>query len=357
MKILTVAYLHGAGGAERQIILLSNEMAKRFHDVHMIILNEFKNSYCISDKVTIHDLSYSESKIGNKIINRYLVFKEEVKKIKPDVTINYNLQGAYFSLLAGRTNVGKIVYSERGDPYDKEYSGLLGVVRDVTCSKVNALVFQSEGAKDFFRIRKHQKSIVIHNSVTVSQEKYLVPKKRDNRIVTVGRLHPQKNPHMLIDAFAKVASLHPEVSLDFYGDGSMRDELQSKINNLSLQYRIHLNPSRKDIFDSIRTARLFVLSSDYEGMPNALMEAMSLGLPCISTDCRPGGARTLIDDGINGYITPIRDVDALSAKISYMLDNPDLAEKVGKEARKIGLTHTNEKIFAKWEIFLKRLCL
>ena len=354
MKIATIAYLHGAGGAERQIIMLSNEMALRGHDVHMVVLNEFKSPYPISNKVKVHDLSGMEKgKFG--ILKRFMAFRNAIKQVKPDITINYNLQGAYFSLFVGKKVCGKILYSERSDPYDSEYSGLLGKMRDWTCKRVDALVFQSEGARDFFTIGRKQKAIVIHNSVTVQQDRYPIAEKRDNRIVTVGRLHPQKNPHLLLDAFIKIASKYPEMHLDFYGDGAMHDELQEKIYKLGLKNRVTLHSSRKDIFDCIRTARLFVLPSDYEGMPNALMEAMSLGLPCISADCRPGGARTLIDDGKNGFIVPVRDVNALAEKMSYLLENPDVAEQVAKEARHLGETHTNKVTFDKWENFICNL--
>ena len=352
MIITTIAYLHGAGGAERQIVMLSNEMVIRGHEVHMIVLNEFNAPYPISDKVTVHDLSGRDN--GKwALFKRFLAFREVIKKIKPNITISYNLQGAYFSLLEGKSVCGKILYSERGDPYDKEYSGLLGKVRDYTCRHVDAMVFQSEGARDFFNIGKKQKAIVIHNSVTVPQDKYPIAEKWDNRIVTVGRLHHQKNPHLLLDAFCKLASRYPDIHLDFYGDGDMHDELQDKINRLGMEVRVTLHPSQKNIFDCIRTARLFVLPSDYEGMPNALMEAMSLGLPCISADCRPGGARTLIEDGKNGFIVPVRDVNTLAEKIAYLLDNPDVAEIVAKEARNLGETHTNKVIFDKWNKFLK----
>lgn len=353
MRLALLSYLHGAGGAERQIILLANDMAERNHEVHLIVLCENRSHYSISDKIQIHDLTLEEGKGKFRLVKRFLALRRVLKKIKPEITINYNLQGAYFSLFIGRNICGKILYSERGDPYDDEYSGLLGKVRDITCKYVDAFVFQSEGARNFFSLNPKQKAIVIHNSVTVPLDKYPVPEFRDNRIVTVGRLHPQKNPWLLIDAFALIADKYPDVTLDFYGDGQLKEEIQAKIDGMGLTERIRLNASRKDIFDCIRTARLFVLASDYEGMPNALMEAMSLGLPCISADCRPGGARTLIEDGKNGFIVPVRDVITLADKMSYLLDNPDVAERVAKEARHLGETHTNQVIFDKWHKFLK----
>jgi glycosyltransferase involved in cell wall biosynthesis len=352
MRLALIGYLHGAGGAERQIILLANEMCLRGHEVHLVVLCECHSKYPIDPNVIFHDLTDAETKGSLKILNRYRAFRDEIKQIQPDVTINYNLQSAYFSLITGKKYCGKVLYSERGDPYDKEYSGILGFIRDITFKKVDALVFQSEGAKNFFNIDKKKKWIVIHNSVNVPQELFPIPEKRDNRIVTVGRLHPQKNPLLLIEAFSKIAANYPDVSLEFYGDGEMYAQLVKKVNDLNLTSQIHFNASRKDIFDCIRTARLFVLTSDYEGMPNALMEAMALGLPCLSTDCRPGGVRTLIKDGKNGMIIPMGDSVQLYQKMSYLLDNPLLAERMAVEARQISMTHTNKVIFDKWNDFL-----
>ena len=119
--------------------------------------------------------------------------------------------------------------------------------------------------------------------------------------------------------------------------------------------RIKLQPARKDVFSAIRTARLFVLSSDYEGMPNALMEAMALGLPCVATDCRPGGARTLVEDGVNGFVVPRMDVDALADKMRYVLSHPDVADTIAHGGRKIAETHTEKITFDKWETFIKRV--
>ena len=354
MKILTVGYLHGAGGAERQIILLSNQMAKRDHDVTLCVLSEYKSEYPIDDNVSIIDLTGAE-KGRFTILNRFLAFRGLVKRLCPDVIVNYNLQSAYFCLAIPKKYRGRIIYSERGDPYDDEYSGILGKVRDFTVPRMDGLVFQSEGARDFFPDIVKSKSEVIHNSVNIPQEKYPIPSEREKRIVNVGRLHPQKNQKLLIDAFAQVSKDFSDYTLEIYGDGELHDTLTQQINELGLTGRATIIPSRKDVHDCIYLASLFVLSSDYEGMPNALMEAMALGLPCVATDCRPGGARTLISDGVNGFIVPLRDASALADRIRYLLNHRNEAEIMSIEARKIQLTHSDNEIFDKWDRFIRKL--
>lgn len=352
MKLALVAYLHGAGGAERQITLLANVMAKRGYEVHFLVLSEFSNRYPISKEVIVHDLTFAEKNKFHPIIGRYKALKKVYKEIKPDVTIHYNLQSAYLTVAMPKSVYRKAIYSERGDPYDKEYSGLLGKIRDWTVKQMDGLVFQSEGARDFFDAKIKEKSVVIHNSVEVPVDKYPLPEVRSRRIVSAGRLHEQKNYALLIDAFSKIAHDIPKYKLVIYGDGELREELLKQINNLQLIDRVDLKPACKDIWDRIRDASLFVLSSDYEGMPNALMEAMALGIPSIATDCRPGGARTLIEDGVNGFVTPLRDVDALANMMRYVLSNPNVAETISKGGRQIALTHDQESTFNKWEKFL-----
>ena len=358
MKIVTVGYLHGAGGAERQIILLSNQMALRGHRVVLCVLADNLSTYAIDKRVRVVDLTNvektSDTSIG-KILKRLTAFRKFIKKEKPDLIINYNLQSAYFCLTLSKRLRGKVIYSERGDPCDSEYSGLLGRLRDFTIPRMDGLVFQSEGARDFFDDRVKKKSIVIHNSVNVPQDKYPIPLVREKKIVNVGRLHPQKNQALLIDAFSKIASSFPDYLLEIYGDGELRNELTSRIVNLDLVDRIRIIPSRKDIWDCIYKASLFVLSSDFEGMPNALLEAMALGLPCISTDCRPGGARTLIENGVNGLIVPFRQVDLLASAMSQCLLDPKLSESMAVQARKIIYTHDEKLLFDKWELFLDKL--
>lgn len=355
MKIICVAYLHGSGGAERQITMLANALCTRGHEVYLAVLAENNRKYEISNGVTVCDLTYAEKK-KNRIFQRGKALRKLYEEIQPDVTIHYWLQSTYLTAFMHEDKYGKIIYSERGDPGDSEYNGILGVIRSVAFKEVNGFVFQSEGAQDYFAENIRNRSVVIHNSVELPEGKYLVPcKQREKKIVSVGRLHPQKNQKLLISAFAQIANQFSEYNLEIYGDGALHEELNTLISNYGLENRVFIYATRPDIYDYVYSASLFVLSSDYEGMPNALMEAMALGVPCISTDCRPGGARTLIENGVNGYIVPIGDARALAKSMQQLLENGALAENVASQGILLRKSHSSLLVFDRWNSFISEV--
>lgn len=353
-KVVLVAYLHGNGGAERQIILLANNLIKFNYCVYLVILADNKIRYDIDQNVIVVDLSYRE--IGRfRILKRYIALLSFYRQIRPDISIHYNYQSAYFSCLMPKGIPGKIIYSERGDPADKEYKGILGLMRKLTINRINGFVFQTDGAKHYFSKIVQGRAVVIPNSVAVPEHKYGICKNRDKRIITVGRLHPQKNQELLIRAFASIAHFIPDYSLEIYGEGVLKEYLLGIIRDLGLADRVFIKHPVKNIFEVMWSASLFVLSSDYEGLPNSLMEAMALGVPSISTDCRPGGARSLILDGVNGFIVPINDKFQLANKILFLLQNEKLALQFSQCALQIFNVHSDSVIFKKWDVFLKQL--
>lgn len=348
MKMVFLSFLHGFGGAEKQIIMLANEMTNKGHDVTLISLNSNNMCYYLNPKVNY--IFIPDNNLGVfKILGRYIELRKYLKKLKPDIIINFWFQTAYLTAFMSRTITGKIIYSERGDPGDKEYSGILGFIRSITLPRIDGFVFQSYGAMKFFDSNVQKKSIIIHNPVYVDKEECLICNQREKTIVTIGRLHAQKNQQLLINAFAQIADQFPSYKLEIYGDGELRDELQNQILSLKMEERIFLLGTSKNVLNLIKNASLFVLSSDYEGLPNTLIEAMSLGIPCISTDCRPGGAREIINDGENGIITKCGDCGELSSAIKFILSNPEKGLQFSKEGKKIVEKFNPIKIYEKWE--------
>ena len=353
MKIVFLSYLHGFGGAERQNVMLANAMAEMGHDVTLASISADNNKYTLDPKVKYIYLPDRKTN-ALRILTRYQDIKRLLKEIKPDLTVNFWFQSAYLTALMSKRITGKVIYSERGDPGDKEYSGALGFVRKLTLPRIDGFVFQSKGAQSYFDDGVQKRSTVISNPVFVKAEDYPVVEERRKAIVTVGRLHPQKNHKLLIEAFAQVADKIPEYSLEIYGDGELKEELQKQIDNLGLSTSAFLKGTSKKIHSLIYDAALFVLSSDYEGLPNTLIEAMALGIPCISTDCRPGGAREIIDDGVNGIIVPIGDSAALAVAINKLLKSNELQQSFSERGQTISVKCAGTQIYKEWDSFLLR---
>ena len=137
-------------------------------------------------------------------------------------------------------------------------------------------------------------------------------------IASAGRLNSQKNFFMLIDAFEKAYENHNELELRLYGDGELKQELEQYIEDKKLSENVKLMGRTNDMKSMLESIDLYVLSSDYEGMPNSLMEAMAAGVPCVSTDC-PTGPSDLIENEKTGLLVPVNDADSMAKAIEKML--------------------------------------
>lgn len=354
MKIVFLSYLHGFGGAEKQNVMLANAMAERGHDVTLISISADNNCYPLDNNVKYEYLPDKKTN-ALRIVTRYSDIKNRLKEIKPDITISFWFQSAYMTALMKKSITGKVIYSERGDPGDKEYSGLLDVIRRMTLPRIDGFVFQSAGAQSYFDAKVQSRSTIISNPVFVNAEDYPAVQTRRKAIVTVGRLHPQKNQKLLINAFSKIADKIPDYTLEIYGDGELKEDLQMQIDDLGLSNRAFLMGTSKEIHKLIYDASLFVLSSDYEGLPNTLIEAMALGIPSISTDCKPGGAREIIDNGVNGEIVRCNDETSLSMSMLNLLDNEAKKTEYCNNAKMSSKNFLPDTIYNNWEEYLNKM--
>lgn len=357
MKLLFIGFLHGFGGAEKQLIMLSNEMANREHNVHLLSLSQNKPCYPIESNV---NYCFKEDESNNKVLNilgRYKYLKKQIDTIQPDLIINFNVQPAFMCALMGKEIAKKTIYAERGDPYDKEYSGISGMIRDYMMNHIGGFVFQTQGACDFFSDNVKKKSEVINNPIFINPDDYSRVLEPEKRIVTVGRLHEQKNQKLFVQAISNLSEQYSCFSAEIYGEGALKEKLQKQIDESGSNLKISLMGAHSDVLDRIKDASIFVLTSDYEGMPNALMEAMALGIPCISTDCRPGGARELIDDSVSGYIVPCGDCELLKKRIETLINEPGNGKKMADAARLKIKKLMPDVIYDKWESYFKEKTL
>ena len=245
--------------------------------------------------------------------------------------------------------------SERVDP--KIYSAKRKKELRRLVSRAKGGVFQTEEAYEWYKpYLKGTEPIVIPNAINPAFIRPAYDGEREKVIVGAGRLSNQKNFPLLISAFARIADKFPEYKLVIYGKGNLLDSLQALAKEKSISDRVEFPGFVPDMPERLEKASMFVLSSDYEGMPNALMEAMASGLPCVSTDCGGGGARFLIKDGENGLLVPQKDEEKMAAAMERILSDEVFAKKIGENARKLQETLAPDRIYGEWEKFiLKRI--
>ncbi|MBS1362149.1 MAG: glycosyltransferase [Acidaminococcaceae bacterium] len=349
MKCLFVAPGMLFGGAERVMSILANEWGKNNVET-MILVTETEaiSKYHLSNKITMN--SCFEEKKRAKIPHLVIIkrVREICKKWQPDVVISfYNDLCALTAVAITGLNI-PLIYSERNDPNRTNQRQVDRLYRKIVEHMASKIVFQTTGAQRCYSKRVQEKSTVILNPVNTNGFPIHDFLHEKLEIVSVGRLEAQKNQKLLIGAFDLIASDFPEYQLTIYGEGSLRKELEEYIKAKGLQERVFLPGNKNNIQEHIKDASLFVLSSDYEGIPNALIEAMAIGLPCVSTDCSPGGARELIEDGVNGLITPCGDANKLSDAMRMLLSNKAYAKACGIEALKIREKTDVRKISEDW---------
>jgi len=209
------------------------------------------------------------------------------------------------------------------------------------------VVFQSKRVQGMFSKAVRAKSTIILNPVDVKEER---TESTAHRIVTVGRLNEQKNHKLLLSAFSRFSAEKPEYVLDIYGQGPMKDETEDCIRSLGLTGKAFLRGFSSDVHKDIRDAEMFVLSSDYEGLSNALLEAMMMGMPCISTDC--AGSDEVLKDGENGLLVPVKDEEALYKAMLSMADDPALRERLGQAAKETSRSFHIDEVMKQWEQLL-----
>ena len=175
---------------------------------------------------------------------------------------------------------------------------------------------------------------------------------RKKVIVNVGRLSKQKNHTLLINAFKDIVEKYPEYKLVIWGEGKEREALTEYIKNKGLSEQVSFPGNTSNVIAEIYDNALFVLSSDFEGMPNALLEAMALGLPCISTKCPCGGPEDIITDHHDGILVPVNDKAALVHAMDEIISDPAIASKLSHNAFAVRQRHAIDTICKKWFDFI-----
>lgn len=354
--ILIITNSLSTGGSQKMAAYVANCLSDRGVKVSIMTLNHYGIvKWRLNKGIRVEHLELSYDKVGSNkrllspILERIKwmkIIRNRTKEINPNMVLVFNVDVIVTSRLALLGTKYGFIASDRLDP--SSYNFIWKTLSNICYSLSDKLIFQTEGAMKCYNSNIQKKSNIIPNPYLEDEVQLPLITKRKKRIVAVGRLSKIKGFDTLIQSFKKVNSKFPEYTLTIYGDGEEKGNLLKLISKLDLESSVELPGFVKNTKESIFDASAFILSSRSEGMPNALIEAMGLGLPVVSTDCPPGGPNYLIQHRKNGLLVPVDDTDSLSAAIISVLSDKRYADNLGNEAEKIKNTLSEEKISEMW---------
>lgn len=349
MNVLLVINSVTFGGSERVMVNLANYLCKN-HKVTLVGLSPSKNTkvYDIDNTVEFID----GIKNGNHPVKGMISLRSVIKNVHPEIILSFTTHINIATIISAMGLRIPVVVSERCDPSYTPASKVRRILRRIFYPFAKGYVFQTDKARAFFKGKINRISEVIPNPLFLDKE--IVPfEERRKEIVCVARMRPHKGQDLVLEAFRRISANYPEYTLHFYGDGDNMENVMKKAKASGVNEKVYFHGSVSDVLDREKYAEIFMFASQVEGMPNALMEAMGLGLTCISTKFSGGGAEFLINSGENGLLVPVNDTDALTEALSEVLENPDYSKTLAENAYNIRKTLSVGEIFKKWEEYLK----
>lgn len=350
MKIGFVVDKITFGGGERILKMLIDGFSNMGHEIVIYTWNSDWSKVKCDYKVDL--LSFPPIGFTGKFRSFFSLYSS-LKKTKPNCIVVFSLGLAEVAVWSALLAKVPIILSERVDPHYLPKSKLHRWLRNIIYRNSSGIVFQTEEVKRYYSKTIQKRGIVIQNPIIDDD----LPSTRNiilrKKIVAVGRLSEEKNFEMLIQAFSELNL--EDYTLSIYGDGPLYNKLYSLIDSLHKHTQIKLEGKVSSVLEYIKDADIFVMCSNHEGMPNALIEGMAMGLACISTDFPSGGARALITNNENGIIVPVNDKEALKEAIFRLIENVEYKQYIKKSAINIRNTNKKDVILEKWICYIQSI--
>ena len=349
------------GGAERVIYNLAEHFHRRGAEVTVVTTfrKTSEKEFALSDGIRRVLSEPTEEELqGGRIAN----FRARFKKLQdiwreeaPDLIVAFVGKNNVMAILTAKALKIPVVVSVRGNPPNEYDSRALRLAMRCAFPKAAGIVMQTKQQMEWFPKNVQAKAVLLKNPLNPAFLRPVYEGERTKRIVTVSVMGANKNLPMLIRGFSMVAQEFPDWKVVIYALGPDRPKLEALREELGLRDRVEMPGEQDNIPDVIADASIFTMTSFTEGVPNALIEAMALGLACVSTDCPCGGPGELIEDGVNGFLVPVNDHEALGEKLRLLMGDDALRERMGKEALKVRETLAPEKVLSEWEAYLSSI--
>lgn len=336
----------GGGGAERVTIQLADYFCNKGCEVHFLIFSEENSNYVINKNIITTYLPVSRNKVID-IIGKIRFIKKYLSNISPKYIISLGL-GHQYIFLSGTINKYKYILSERNSPLDFYKHWYERFFNKYCFERAFKVVFQTIDAQQYYNNKIQGKSKIIFNPIT-SNILDAYDGQREERIVFVGRLSPQKNVYLLLDAFKAFHKKHRDYILDIYGKGELEKELKEYCEKNDINDYVKFNGLVNNVYEKMVKAAMYISSSDYEGMSNSMLEALAMGIPSICTDCPIGAAHMVIENNENGILVPIKNVEKMVEAMLKIVEDEEFAKKLSMNSRKLKERLDAQYICKQWD--------
>ncbi len=341
-------YMAG-GGAQRVAVELSRYFVQHGYRFTVCITKENRLAYDLSEGVELVLTCYEGR---NDAAGQAFAIRRIAKRF-PEAKFLSFMPNQNLMTIAACVGLPNDVYVSVRNVPSEDFNGnrALELVRNRAYGRAAGVIFQLQSQKAAFPRNIQDKGKVIPNPLSP-----LLPEVchgvRRNVITTSGRLVEQKNHEMTLRAFALVHKVHPSLRLEIFGTGPREEKLKQLAESLGIGGRVDFMGFSKRAVEAICNSRAFVLSSRFEGMPNALIESMAMGVPSVATRCGGGGAEEFITDGVNGRLVEIDDDMALANALLRIVDDEDYANDLSRNAIKVRELLSADRVGRQWESYI-----
>lgn len=352
MKIGFIIGSLNYSGAEKIARYLIDVLHNQYHYEIGVILLSGEGPYSDIDYIKQFVIKTKGNKFL-RVYNRQKQIRNIVNLEKYEIVISFGVKFNIDAMEALKNTNTKVILCERNDPVNDPHRKILRIRRRIIYPFATGYIFQTRRIGNFFGKKIFEKGTVIPNFIERPM-KNLYSEKNENNIVITARLDDvQKNISLLLRAFYKFSQSN-DYHLYIVGNGPDEKKLKFYAQKMKLEDRVHFM-GKKNVYDYLKIAKIFVLSSNYEGMPNSLIEAMASGIPSIATDCNGGGAAELIQDHVNGTLVPINDEDAMVNALNELANSSKLRKQYSEKAYELNKKLEMNYIIKLWVSYIEKI--